>query len=72
MSAIKAAERFYAEEAVPLERSPREAPPRTVMRKATMERAARCIRDLDNLLGTVTRELVEGDLEIADFSAPKR
>lgn len=69
MPAAKAVERFYAEESTPVQRPLRvaEGPPR----KATMERAARCLKNLDDLLGTVTKELAEGDLEIADFCMPK-
>lgn len=39
-------------------------------RKAVIERASRSLKELNDMLGCVTKELAEGDLDLADLIVP--
>lgn len=69
----KTALRFFGVQAPPVD-SPAEvkAPASRceLSRKAVMEKASRSVREINELLGCVTRELAEGDLDLADLIVP--
>lgn len=66
MPAAKSALRIFGVQAPPVEPV---SPPR---RDAVIRKASDSLKQATDLLGKVTRELAEGDLELADLIVPTR